>query len=145
VSELDVVKSFMGLIESKDLQGLEDILADDFSAKGPTMQLNKGQGVAYFNLLFTAFPDISYGVPEYEQKGDLIFCTIHEKGTHTGTLDLKPFGMPVTLAPTGKRFALPEGKLVFRVEGDKISSLSEQAVVGGGLAGVLAQLGVKIA
>ncbi len=145
MSNIETVKRFAGLAETKDLNGLQEILADDFSAKGTTMELNRQQIVGYLKILFTAFPDHSFGLTDFEEKGDLVYCAIHERGTHNGVLDLSSFGMPVSLPPTGKALTLPVGRFTFRVANNKITYLSEEAAEGGGLAGILAQLGVKLA
>jgi len=54
------------------------------------MDLNKSQVIDYLRILFTAFPDISFGLTNFEEKDDLIYCDSHEKGTHNGILDLNP-------------------------------------------------------
>lgn len=141
---IEVVKKFAEHLQAKDLIELGGILADDFVGKGPSMELTKQQIIAYFQMLFTAFPDISFGLINFEQKGDLVFCSSHEQGTHRGILDLNPFGLPVSLPPTGKTFQLPKGIFTFRVVNDKVAFLGESAAEGGGLAGVLEQLGVKL-
>jgi ketosteroid isomerase-like protein len=82
MSDIETIKRFADLIETKDLNGLQAMLADDFTAKGPKMELNKQQIVGYLKILFTAFPDISFGLTEFEEKDDLIYCASHEKGTH---------------------------------------------------------------
>ena len=145
MSNIETAKRFAALAEAKDLNGLQAILADDFIAKGPTMELNKQQVVGYLKLLFTAFPDHSFGLTNFEEKGDLVYCDSHEKGTHHGILDLNPFGLPVSLPPTGIAFTLPKGRFAFRVANDKITYFDEEATKGGGLAGILAQLGIKLA
>lgn len=142
MNHIEVVKRFADLVETKDLNGLQDLLADDFTVKGPTLELNKQQMVGYLKMMFTAFPDISFGLTDFEEKGDRIHCASHEQGTHTGILDLNPFGLPVSLPPTGRHYALPEGGFTFHVANDKVTYLSEE---GAGLKEVLAQLGVKLA
>lgn len=144
MSNIDIAKKFAELMEAKDLKGLQEIMADDFAAKGPSLELNKPQVIGYLNILFTAFPDISFGLTDFEEIGDLISCDSHERGTHNGILDLNPFGMPISLPPSGKTFTLPKGRFVFRVTDDKVTYFSEEIVEGGGLAGMLAQLGVKL-
>ena len=52
--------------------------------------------------------------------------------------------MPVSLPPTGKTFELPESVYTIRVVDDKVVYFSEKVVEGGGLAGILSQLGVKL-
>jgi hypothetical protein len=144
MSNLEVAKRLADLLESRDVKGLQVLLADDFRAKGATLELSKQQALGYLQIFFTAFPDHGFGFADFEEKEGLIYCTSQETGTHLGVLDLYPLGMPVSLPPTGKSFKLPKSTFTFRVEGDKVTSYSEEPVKGGGLAGILEQLGVKL-
>jgi hypothetical protein len=144
MNNLEVAKKFADLLESGDLKGLQALMSDDFRAKGATRELTKQQALGYLQMFLTAFPDHRFGFAEFEEKGDLITCTGQETGTHLGVLDLKPFGIPVSLPPTGKSFKLPQSVYSFRVAGDEVTSYFEEAVQGGGLAGILEQLGVKL-
>jgi len=144
MSNLEVAKRFANLLESRDVNRLQVLLADDFSAKGGTLELAKQQALGYLQIFFTAFPDHRFGFTDFDEKGDLVYCTGQETGTHNGVLDLKPLGMPVSLPPTGKSFNLPKSTFTFRVAGDKVTYFSEETVKGGGLAGILEQLGVKL-
>ena len=144
MSNLEVAKRFANLLESGDVKGLQALLADDFQAKGGTRELTKQQALGYLQIFFAAFPDHSFGFADFEEKGDLVNCTGQETGTHKGILDLNPFGIPISLPPTGKSFKLPKSIYTFRVAGDKVTFYGEEAVQGGGLAGILEQLGVKL-
>ena len=144
MSNLEVAKRFADLLESGDVKGLQTLLADDFSAKGATRELAKQQALGYLQIFFTAFPDHRFGFMDFEEKGDWVYCTGQETGTHKGVLDLNPLGIPLSLPPTGKSFKLPKSSFTFRVAGDQVSYFSEETVKGAGLAGILEQLGVKL-
>ena len=144
MSYLEVAKRFADLLEAGDVKGLQTFLADDFRAKGATRELTKQQALGYLQIFFTAFPDHRFGFTDFEEKGDWVHCTGQETGTHQGVLDLNPFGMPISLPPTGKSFQLPKSVHSLRVAGDKVAHYNEEAVQGGGLAGILEQLGVKL-
>ena len=144
MSNLEVAKRFADLLESRDVKGLEVLLSDDFKANGATRELTRQQALGYLQIFFTAFPDHRFGFTDFNEKGDLVYCTGQETGTHKGVLDLNPLGVPGSLPPTGKSFQLPKCGFTFRVAGDKVTYFSEEAVVGGGLAGILEQLGVKL-
>jgi hypothetical protein len=49
ISKLDVAKKFAGLIDTKDVSGLEDLLAEDCIVNGETMELSK-QHFPIFNF-----------------------------------------------------------------------------------------------
>lgn len=144
MSNLDMAKRVSDLLESRDLKELQALLADDFRAKGGTSELTKQQTLGFLQILFTAFPDHSFGFAGFEEKGDLVYCTGHETGTHKGVLDLNPLGMLISLPPTGNSFKLPKSVFTFRASNDKLIYFGEESAEGGGLAGILAQLGVKL-
>jgi hypothetical protein len=143
MSNLEVAMKFANLLESRDVQGLQDLLTEDFRAKGATLELAKGQLLGGLQILFTAFPDHRFGFSDFDAVGDLVHCTGLETGTHNGLLDLNPLGMPVKLPATGRSIKLPKTKFTFRVTGDQVTYYSEEAVQGGGMAGILEQLGIK--
>lgn len=144
MSNLETAKRAAGALESRDLKGLQALLSEDFKAKGQTLELTKQQALGYLQLPFTAFPDHRFSFTDFEEKGDSIDCTGHETGTHQGVLDLNPLGVPVSLPPTGKSFQLPKIVYTFRVAGDQVTYFGEEVVQGGGLTGILSQLGVKL-
>ncbi len=144
MSNLETAKRFANLLESGDVKGLQALLADDFQAKGATRELTKQQALGYLQTLFAAFPDFRFGFTDFGEEGDLIYCAGQETGTHKGVLDLTHFGIPISLPPTGKSFKMPKSRYTFRVAEDKITFYGEEAVQGGGLEGILAQLGVKL-
>jgi predicted ester cyclase len=144
MSNLEIVKKTASLLESRDIGGLQALLADDFRAKGQTLELAKQQALGYLQILFTAFPDHRFNFTDFKEKGDLIDCTGQETGTQQGFLDLKPLGVPVSLPPTGKTFRLPKIVYTFRVADDKVVYFGEEVVPGGGIKEILSQLGVNL-
>ena len=146
MSDYEIAKRAADLLEARDLKGFQALLADDFRAKGGTLELNKQQSLGYFQMFFTAFPDHSFGFANFEtgEMDGWISCTAQETGTHKGVLDLHPFGKPISLPPTGRSFKLPQCVFTFRVAGDKVTYISESTGEGGGLAGILEQLEVKL-
>ena len=144
MSNLEIAEKFAVLIEAKDFDGLQAMLADNFTTNGPTTNLNRQQTIDYLKTLFTAFPDMSFRLTDFEQKDYLVTCTIHQNGTHHGILDLRPFGMAMLLPPTGKAFDLPDNGFVFGMENDKIIFFTNRVSEGNGLKGILTQLGVKL-
>lgn len=144
MSNLEIAKRMADLLESRDVKGLQVLLADDFMAKGGKSELTKQQAIGFLQIFFTAFPDHRFNFTDFYEKGDLVYCTGQETGTHKGVLDLNPLGRPVSLPPTGKSYKLPKTIFAFRVTGDKVTYYGEEEVQGGGLAGILEQLGAKL-
>src|SRR6266566_227099 len=74
------------------------------------------------------------------EHGDTVTAAVQITGTHTRKLVVPMPGMPL-IPPTGKKIALPEEHMTFTFKGDKIASLASDNVPGGGVLGVLAQIG----
>jgi len=53
-----------------------------------------------------AFSEFSFNASNIRKSGEVVLCDLQLSGTHTGSLDLSPMGMPVIPA-TGKSFRLP--------------------------------------
>ena len=93
-----------------------------------------------------AFPNLNYhfhldGVDGLD--GGLIRVSSELKGTHRGTLDLSPLGLGATPA-TDKSFATPRERGTVTIKGDKVFSWVVGRIEGGGLMGVLGQLGLTV-
>jgi len=144
MSKMETAKKFASLLDSRDWGDLRDLIADNFTARGPTLALNKEQMVSYLQILITAFPDMEFGLTDFEEKDGLMVSKGRERGTHTGMLDLRPLGIDVSLPATGKKFELPETVFLLGVADGKVIYYGEEDVEGGGLTGLLAQLGVNL-
>ncbi len=143
-SHSETIQAFLRALESGEVDNLADLLSDDFTAAGPTVELDKQQTLSYIRVIYAAFPDFAFNFGDIEEEGNSIWVSGQEAGTHTGTLDLNSFGIPVTLPPTGKAFSLPASTWEFAASGGKITRMQEHITEGGGMRGILAQLGVNL-
>lgn len=143
MNAVDTAKRVFELIEAKDTAGAAKLLTDDFTFSGPTPEpIGGAQWLAMHDKLNAAFPDWKFNLTDVHEHGDFIHSTAQITGTHTGDLDLSPMGMP-TIPATGKAVKLPREELNVKVVGDKIKSIDGPPVEGGGLMGILGQLGVQ--
>jgi len=93
-------------------------------------------------MLYSAFPDLKWVTKELRAEGDdTVINKGHFVGTHTGDLDLSPFGVGVVKA-NGKKIVWPDATIVFKIKDDKIMSV--QNITDDGIASFLAVLGVKM-
>jgi len=75
--------------------------------------------------------------------GGVVKISAELKGTHSGVLDLSPVGLGVTPA-TNKSFAMPREHGKVTIKGDKVASWVVERIEGGGLTGILGQLGLTV-
>jgi len=142
MSKTETVKAFSSALESKDFDKAASYLSDDFTLTGPTPQpVGKNEFIGIQSAFILAIPDWSFNDHDVQEQGDKVTGAVQITGTHTEPLVLS--GMP-PIPATGKKISLPEEHLEFTFKGDKIASLTSDNVPGGGIPGVLQQIGVQM-
>jgi len=122
----------------------EQYLSEDFLLEGPTPEpINLDQWLGLHQIIRVGMPDFSFNISDVQVRGDVATVTMQIAGTHTGTLDLSPLGLP-TVPATGKRVRLPVEHPRITFNGDEIVSAYMEVPPGGGVMGMLEQLGVDL-
>lgn len=140
----EIARRFYERLENGDIEGLQEILADDFvfdHQAGP-QPMDKQEFLQGNRALFEAIPDLTFNAGDFEDQGDKVRTRVKIVGTHQGELDLSPMGLPAAPA-TGTRIELPEEDSFVVIEGGKVRRLEVPAVPGGGILGILDQIGVE--
>lgn len=118
--------------------------SDDFTFSGPVPQpIGKEDWIGLQTLLGIAMPDFSFNISKVEEKGNVVRFTVAISGTQTQPLDLSMMGMDVIPA-SDAHVQLPTETVDVTVRGDKVTSVYVPVVAGGGVPGILSQLGVQI-
>ncbi len=144
MSALDIVKAGFAAAESKDWKKFESYVADDFVFSGATPQpVGKKEFVGLQMALQTAMPDWKFNPTNWKENGDKVTVDMQITGTQTKELSLPMPGFP-KIPATNKKLSLPSQPGTFTVRNDKLASFEIKDVPGGGLPGILAQLGVKM-
>ena len=144
MSKVDTVKAFAEALEARDFDRAASYLSDDFVLTGPTPQpVGKQEFIAIQSAFQDAFQDWSFNSHDEVEQGDKVIAATQITGTQTRDLVVPIPGLP-TIPATGKRVSLPEEHLTFTFKGDKIASLTADNTPGGGIPGVLAQIGVPL-
>lgn len=142
----NATRELMEALAKGDHKTADQYLTDDFTVSGPTPEpIGKAQFLGLHSLLAQAFPDFSFNISEIRDQGDTVEVTIQISGTQTGVLDLSPTGLPIPVVqPTGKKVMMPEEHPVLTVRDGKFSALNLPQVSGGGVMGILQQLGLEM-
>src|SRR5439155_9578242 len=129
-------------MEASNFEQAGTYLDETFTLSGPTPQpVGKYEFLAMQSAFQRAFPDWKFNLHDAEEQGDIVTGAVQITGTHTEALVLP--GMP-PIPATHKNISLPEEHMEFVFKGDQIASLASDNVPGGGIAGVLQQIGVPI-
>ena len=144
MSAMDVVKAGFAAAESMDWKKFESYVAEDFVFSGATPEpVGKKEFVGLQMALEEAMPDWKFNASGYKEMGDKVMVDMQITGTQTKELTLPMPGFP-KIPATNKKVSLPNQPGTFTVKNDKLVSLDIKDVPGGGLMGILGQLGVNM-
>jgi hypothetical protein len=140
----EIVQTFITALQSGDMDLAAQYMTDDFVFEGWTPQpLNKGEFLALQSELHAAMPDYAFNVSEVHEQNGVVSALMQITGTHTQTLSLPMFGIP--LVPyTGTFVVLPQEHVQFVMADGKVAQMRVETVPGGGLAGLLQQLDTEL-
>lgn len=140
----DVTKQAFDAIDRGDVRSSANLYADDFRMTGPLpVPLDKKQYLEVMEKLKRGIPDLQFHRRDIRVNGNTVDVHVQLSGTHTATLPSLMPGMP-DVPPTNHSFRLPTETLHVRFQGDRIAEIRVDPVPGGGVTGILEQLGVSI-
>jgi predicted ester cyclase len=144
MSATDIVKAALAAVEAGDFKKADSMLADDMVFAGPVPEpLGKHEFLGVQMAMHTAMPDWKFNGEDYMENGDVVTANLHITGIQTGELSLPMPGLP-KIPPSGKKVSLPKEQTTFTVKNGKLSRLDAASTPGGGVMGILSQLGVKM-
>jgi hypothetical protein len=137
-------KKAVEALEKGDFDTFESLLTDDFLfySSLPT-PLGKRGLIELQRAFGEAIPDWKFNASDYSEAEGKVTYTIHITGTHTGALHLEQMGIPL-VAPTGKQISMPQETVTVTLREDKAARVDIPAVPGGGMEGILVQIGVNV-
>lgn len=139
-----IVGSLWSAIEAQQFDRALGYLASDFQFNRPAAApLNSLQWIRIHRALAAAMPDLTVNYLPQGASYGVVHGSVRLSGTHTSKLDLRLPGMPLVPA-TGKRIVLPREQVDIAVEQGRVVLIQIEHLPGGGLLGILAQLGVAL-
>ncbi len=144
MSAMDTVKAGLAAVEASDFKKLDGLLADNMVFAGPVPEpVGKHEFMGLQTALLAAMPNWKFNPAGFKETGDVVTVALQVTGTQTGELSLPMPGLP-KLPATGKKVSLPGEASTFTVKNGKITRLDIASTPGGGVMGILSQLGVKM-
>lgn len=141
---VETVQAVLAAIEANDWERARGYLADDFIFGGAVPEpVGPDAWLGVHRALGAAMPDFSFNARGLHEENGQIAGQLQITGTQTRELALTALGIPV-IQPTGKRVSLPTENITATTRGDKIATIMVSKVAGGGLPGILAQLGAAL-
>jgi hypothetical protein len=143
MSATDVLKQALVYIEAGDIDKVASMTTDDLVFEGGMPEaVGKNEFIGMMKALVSAIPDWKFNAQNFQENGNIVRVIFQVTGTQTRTLSLPMLPQPV--APTGKHFQIPREPTEFIFTGNKVSRIHVDPVPGGGVMGILEQLGVRI-
>ena len=146
----EIVAAFMEALEAKEFDKAATYLSDDFQFSGSTpLPLNKDQFIRLSSELAEGMPDISYHFHDLQEVDEKLGEGIRERatiqitGTQVNSFELVPLSLP-PIPETGLSVSLPAVHWEYLVRGEAITTIDVERVPGGGIPGLLQQLGIDI-
>ena len=143
----EIVQALLDSVQRGDFQKAKFLVSNDCQFSGSVPELIRREAWIGINKnLKKAFPNLDYhfhvdGLDGLD--GHVVKISAEIKGTHSGDLDLSSVGLGVTPA-TNKSFAMPHEHCRVIIKGGKVASWVVEPVEGGGLMGILGQLGLAV-
>jgi hypothetical protein len=141
----EIVKTFITALQSGAIDMAAQYMTNDFKLVGWMPQpLDRGAFLTLQAELDAGMPDFSYNLSDLRAHGDTATGLIQIAATHTRDLAFPQFGIP-TIQETGQAIGLPQVPVEFVLNDGKVAEMKIQAVPGGGMEGLLQQLGNNLA
>lgn len=145
MSNIETVLTFITALQSGDIELAANSMADNFTMSGfAPKPLDKNEFLLMQSKLLAAMPDFSYNLSEPRETEDgNVQALVQITGTQTNHLDLSSLGIQPIQA-TGLAVTLPQVHMTYHVQNEKLTAMQFESVPGGGLAGLLQQVGAEL-
>lgn len=138
------VKNFMTALDDNDLTSAASYLADTFVFSGWTPKPLDKDG--FFNLMGgikEGIPGLAFNLHNVIEEGETITGNIHVTGYQSGSFIIPVLGTP-PIPQTANSVSLPTEDVAYRLENNLIKMMNVTTVEGGGIVGLIKQLGIDL-
>lgn len=140
----EVVNACFSAIEKKDFTKADKLMSDRMEVNGVSPRpLSKKEFLNVHRALSSGMPDFKFHHKIFEEEGNRIGIKVRITGTHTKEMTAPIPGIK-NIPATGKAVSMPEEEAYLTVKDGKIIRMELEKVPGGGLPGILKQIGAKI-
>ena len=139
-----VVERFFKSIEKNDFKAAESCLTSNFKVTGVGPEpLGAKEYLGVHKAFNTGMPDFKFNYKIGDVRDNIVETKVKLTGTHFKDMPAPIPGLH-NIPATNKTVRMPEERVTFTIKDNKIDKLHLESVPGGGLPGVLKQLGVAI-
>lgn len=144
MNAVETVQAECAAIEAGDWERARSLLANDYTFSGAVPEpIGPDAWLGIHRGISEGLPDFSFNLSGARESGDKVFAQVRITGTQTRTLALPIPGLK-PIPATGKHVSHPIEDIVVTVHDGKITNWEVSEVAGGGVPGLLAQVGATI-
>ncbi len=138
---VDTVKAFMNALEANEKDTVTDLLSENFTFSDWTpMPLNKAGFLEVMAELKSGIPGMIFNLHNVQEQGNKITGSIQIAGYQTDSFSIPTLSLP-PIPQMARSVSLPVEDVTYIVEDNHISLMNVHHVDGGGIKGLLNQLG----
>jgi hypothetical protein len=143
-ADVDAIKYFVTALEDNDYDLAADYLTDDFHFSGWTPDpLDKDGFMGMIQGLKEGIPGLIFNLHNLQELSNRIAGIMQVVGYQTGAFNLPQLSLP-PIPQRARSVSLPTEDVEFLMENEHIRQWRVQRVEGGGIKGLLHQLGVDV-
>jgi hypothetical protein len=140
----DIVRTFINTLETNDLDMAESYLSEEFIFSGWTPQpLHKKDFLAFIGNIKSGIPGLIFNLHNIDEQKSVVTGTMQIAGYQTDSFILPSLGLP-PIPQTANSISLPAEDVRFMFKNDQIVQMSVQSTPGGGIKGLIHQLGIDV-
>ena len=138
---IETVQNFVSALEDRRNDEAANALNDEFLFTGWTPKpLNKEDFLTTMKELKSGIPSLMFNLHNLAEQGNTITGSIQIAGYQSDSFSIPPLSLP-PVPQMARSISLPVEDVTFEVENDTISRWVVHRVSGGGVSGLLHQLG----
>jgi hypothetical protein len=143
--EIEIVKKFMAALENREFHEAGSYLSDNFACTGWTpLPLYKLSFLGTIKGLKAGIPGLIFNLHNVAKiNNQQVTGTIQVAGYQSDSFILPALGTPV-IPQLDRSVSLPSEEIEFKLNAGKITRIHVQPVRGGGIQGLLEQLGIEL-
>ena len=139
-----IVEEVFSAWERNDFAKVESYISKDMKVTGVApVPLGANEFIGTMKALITGIPDWKFNYRIGSETKNIVETKLKITGTHTREIPTPLPGVK-NVAPTNKTVKMPEEKVTFTFTNGKIVNINVEKVQGGGVPGLLKQLGVEL-
>ncbi|GHO43660.1 nuclear transport factor 2 family protein [Ktedonospora formicarum] len=143
--DIEIVREFMTSLDNNDSSIYEGYLSDNFTFAGWTPKpLDRAGFLEVARGLETGLPGLTYNLHNVlEEREGEVSATWQITGYQSDAFIIPVLGLP-PIPQTGQSVSMPSENVTYTLKDEQIRSINVEHVAGGGIKGLIAQLGIDI-